>query len=499
MSEELNQNDAPEMDIFDMFESAAETYEQAEEKAKQEQGHPQVDRFQMKDDDTYQIRILPIVPVYDAEKKKYVQPREGYEYPVRQMFLDIQLPPKKKGAKPGTINIPVIRIDDPALGDQAFSVDLIETYARVAKDKYSDDEAIVKLINSNSYDHGLKWSSLRPMYVLDNNDRAKGPKLFMASYSQYKDLDDARMRLWGKLLKKNSKAGCPISSIKDAYLVEITRTTENKNTKYKFEIDLADDYDPLTKEELEKLVAMPSLPEQLYRFTRYQLEAEIEFLTQYDKRHDIDVMSEPKVKEAIETIKGELPKEDTSHFSLTNSSDDDTKNDKGSLTFDDLCDRYDELCDKGLDDNSDEGNELREDIRQFIEDNDLNVKVSHRKTTEQLLDDIEDALKDQSSKPANAKPVEDEDDASDDDAQELDEHEDDASDDDNVEDEDTSDDKVEKEEVKEAPVHRRRRPTHEDEEIKEEATTEAPVKEKSNAEEASTHVRRRRRPTRVDE
>lgn len=477
--------DVKDINVFDLFQSVAETYEQAEEKAKSEQGRPQVDRFQMKEDGTYAVRILPIVPTFDKEENRWKLDRPGYEYPVRQMFIDIEVP-GKKGGKPKTINIPVIRIDDPALGDYQFSVDLIQTYAKVAKDKYADDEAIVKLINAGSFEHGLKWGSYRPMYVLDDSERDKGPKLFQASYSQYKDLNDARMRLWEKFLKKDKKVGCPISSINDAYLVEITRTTENKNTKYKFEIDLADGKDELTEAELKKLMDMPSLPEQLYRFTRYQLEAEVEFLKQYDKRHELDVMSEPEVLEAIETIKGELPKDDTSHFSLDSKEEgegDKKAADKGALTFDELDERYNQLVDDGLDDNSDEGNELREDIRKFIEDNNLNVKVSHRKKTQDLLDDIYNALNDQATAPSNAKKVEDKP-AEENNKPKVEEQ---------VEEQPAKEEAVEEEQPA-RPA--RRRPTR-NEEAEEAESTAEPAKEDAPAEEpAEQPARRRRRPMR---
>lgn len=505
MSEELLEK---EVNVFDLFESVQETYEQAEEKAKAEAGRPQVDRFSMKDDGTYAIRILPIVPVFDKETGKWKLDRSGFEYPVRQMFLDIEVPAKKAGAKPKIVNIPVIRIDDPALGDRAFSTDLIQVYSKVAKDKYADDEEIVNLINKGGFEHGLKWASYRPMYILDDSERDKGPKLFMASYSQYKDINDARMRLWEKFLKKDKKAGCPISSIKDAYLVEVTRKTENKNTKYKFEIDLADGKDELTEDELKKLMDMPSLPEQLYRFTRYQFEAEIEFLKQYDKRHDIDVMSEPEIKEAIETIKGELPKDDTSHFSLESNGDDSKdgakKSSSDTVTFEDLDERYNELCDKGLDDSSDEGNELREDIRKFIEDNELNVKVSHRKSTEDLLDDVYNALQDKPSAPAKAKKVEEEEEEKEEapaEAEKEAEESEKAEEEPAKEESKAEESEKAKEEPEAAPEehHRaRRRPTRADAEATEEEAQEEKKEEEAPAEEeAAPRVRRRRaRPTR---
>lgn len=468
------------VDIYGAFDAVAETYEQAEEKAKEEQGRPKIERFETKKDGNYSIRILPIAPQYNEETKKWELDRKGFEYPVRQMFLDIELP-KKGAGKPAIINIPVIRIDDPALGNRAFSADLIQTYVKVAKDKYADDDAIVKLINSNTFEHGLKWTSYRPMYVLDNKEREKGPKLFMATYSQYKSIYDARMLTWGKLLEVNSKAACPISSIKEAYSIDVIRKTENKKTTYNFQIDTLR-CNPLKKEELETLMKMPSLPETLYRFTRYQLEAEIVFLQQYDKKHNLDVMSEPEIQETIDKIKGELPKDDTSHFSLDGAdkdNDDKKGSSKGELTFTDLEARYNQLCDEGLGDDSDEGNELREDIRKFIEDKNLNVRVSHRKTTEDLLDDVYTAIQDMADEaPANAVKVENKSDDT------YDEDED------NNEDEDEPEEKVEK--AAERPT-RRTRPVR-SEENEETTTDEAPADNEPESE--PVVPRRRRRPMR---
>lgn len=66
--------------------------------------------------------------------------------------------------------------------------------------------------------------------------------------------------------------------------------------------------------------------------------------------------------------------------------------------IDALWDRYDALCNDGLDDQTAEGQELRTSIMAYIEANDLNVKVTRKKTNEDILNEIEDELANTASK-----------------------------------------------------------------------------------------------------
>ena len=406
MSEEVKK-----LNLFGIFGQVQESYQEAEAKAKSEQGAPKIERFRTGEDGKYQIRVLPLAPVMGDNGELLEMDRKGYEYPLKQMFLDIQVPGKGKNGKPKVINIPVINATQKGVGK---SIDLIDTYVKIAKELYADDQEVLDLIASNSFSHGLKWQSLRCMYVLDLDHRNKGPQLYQQSYSQYRDMDDAKLDLWNDLLEDNEKQPCPISSFNNAYPVTITRKNNNGKTEYKFAIKTtkaSSNYD-LTEEELQRLWDMPRINEVIYRYTKYQAEATKVFLEQYDERHDLEVTKEKDFEDAFKTLIGELPKDDTSSFDLSKAdkSKDGDGDGKGELTFDDLCDRYDAIVDQDLPSDSDEYQDLRADIAKFAKDNGLDLRVSHSKSNQDLLDELEDLLDEQETAPSKGKKVDKEDD-----------------------------------------------------------------------------------------
>lgn len=388
------------MSAFEAFQKTQLTFAEAEEKAKQEAGAPKVERFRIGEDGEYSIRVLPLAPSFDAEGNILPMDRKGYEYAVHQFFLSIKVP-GKKGKKPKKINIPVIRTTDKEVGK---SVDLLDTYVKIAKEMYSDDEALMKLLSSTSYEGGIRWNYQHALMILDvssEKERAKGPQLWQCSHSQYKDLDAAKMRLWAELKADDGQDTCPISGLTDAYPVKVIRKTEGK-TEYTIEIGRKKL--DVTEGEIEKLLELPRLPEQLYRYTRYQLEATLVFLQQYDEEHDMEVCKESDFIEAVETLKGELSADDTSHFDLASVSSKETGKDE--VTIDSLYTEYDNIVDQGLNEKSEEYQDLREKIRQFIETKNLDVRISRTKNNLQLLEEIEEALDSQSGQ-AKDKPEED--------------------------------------------------------------------------------------------
>lgn len=382
MSEETKKFSA-----FQAFAQAQQTFAEAEEKAKQEAGTPRVERFRIGEDGEYSLRILPLAPNFDESGNILPMERKGYEYPVHQLFLSIKVP-AKKGGKAKKISIPVIRTTDKDVG---YSVDLIDKYLQIAKEMYADDEDLLKLITGNTFSGGLRWNYQHAIMVLDvssDKERAKGPMLWQCSHSQYKDIDAAKMRLWKELREDGEQDTCPISWFTDAYPVKIIRTNNNNKTEYKVEIGrkVLD----IKEEEADKLLELPRIPEQIYRYTRYQLEATLEFLKQYDEEHSMEVCKEPDFIEAVETLKGELPADDNSHFNLSEAGSKD--NGKDEITIDSLWNEYDAITGQDLSEKSDEYQDLREKIRQFIEDNDLDVRISRSKNNQQLLEDIDEAL-----------------------------------------------------------------------------------------------------------
>ena len=373
------------MNVFAQFN---ETYEDAVKKNVEEsQSFTKSKYFRIDAVGQYPVRILPIAPTL-GEDGKWTLDRKGYEYPIKNNILALDNPnPKSKKDK--KIYVPIIQATYAGI-----SVDLIDTYVQVVKDKYADDTKLTDKIKSSSFNGGLKWSSQRAMYIYDMNKRSEGLQVLMLSYSQYKDLEDLKLQTWKDLLEQNPKAECPISSIANAYPVTISRKEENGKTSYTFNINIIKGVDKLSEEEMQALLDAPRLPEALYRYSKYHLEATIEYLKQYDQKMDLDIMSTKEISEAIEKIKLELPADDTSHFSFTKNSEEEGA---GENTLDSLWDRWEDLKKKGISDKDEEGQNLRDDIRDFIDDNDLDVRASRSKTNEDLLNAIEDAMENQKS------------------------------------------------------------------------------------------------------
>lgn len=395
MSEETRK-----LSAFQAFAQIQQTYAEAEEKAKQEAGSPRVERFRIGEDGEYSIRILPLAPNFDANGNILPMERKGYEYAIHQLFLAIEAP-AKKGGKVKKLNIPVIRTTDKEVG---FSVDLIDTYLKIAKEMYGDDDELIKLITGNAYSGGLRWNYQHAIMVLDvssEKERAKGPQLWQCSHSQYKDIDAAKMRLWKELREDGGQETCPISGFTDAYPVKIIR--DNNNGKTEYTVEIGRKTLDIKEAEAEKLLELPRIPEQIYRYTRYQFEATLEFLKQYDEKHDMEVCKEPDFIEAAEKLKGELPADDTSHFDLNGAASKDSG--KEEVTIDSLWAEYDSIIDQDLNEKSDEYQELREKIRQFIEDNGIDVRISRSKNNQQLLEEIDEALDSQSNQTKKEEPT----------------------------------------------------------------------------------------------
>ena len=375
--------------VFDVFASQQETFEEAQKK-NSEESRKRATYLRFNQDGTYTIRILPLAPVVNADGEIQPMERKGYEYPLRSLMLKIENPAKldKKGK-------PTLQYVTVCNAKQAFKdlkEDLIDAYIRVASDKYANDAALIKKITAGSFEGGLKWDSHRCMYVYDTEKRGNGIQLLQLSFSQYRDLENAKLSVWGKLLKKKANAGCPISSISEAYPVEVERTTDNGKTKYAFRVDTLSDIDELKEEELQNLFDTPRLPDTIYRYSRYHLEATIAYLKQLDEKFDIDVMSDNEVKECIDTIKMLLPVDDTSHFTIGGKDNENNDGNNAIDNLDSLWDRLDDLEEQGLDDKSDEGAELRADIKTFIEDNELDVQVKRGKSNHDLLTEIDTAM-----------------------------------------------------------------------------------------------------------
>lgn len=372
---------------YALFAENQETYEEAVKKSTDEsQSFQRTKHFRMDSAGTYTVRILPLAPAEQPDGS-YKLERKGYEYPVKTQVLKLDNPrPTGKKDKQFFVNI----CHSSYAG---LSVDLIDTYLQVAENKYGSDEKLMKKIKGSGFDGGLKWNSQRAMYILDLDNREEGIHLLILSYSQYKDLEDRKLAIWKKLLEKNPKCLCPISSLEDAFPVEITRKEENKKTTYTFNIDTISGAEPLSEEEVSSLLETQRIPAAIYRYSRFHMEATIEFLKQYDAKMEMDVMSSKEITEAIEKIKMELHPDDKSHFSFDKKERNSGDNEKPSDNeLDSLWNLWEKLNERGIGDKSEEGQDLRDAIREYIDANELNVRVTRGKTNEDLLNDIEDAL-----------------------------------------------------------------------------------------------------------
>lgn len=379
MSEETKQ-----MSALDIFAQTQETFDDAKKKSNEESSS-KVNYFRISKDGDYSVRILPLAPVIDADGNVLPMERKGYEYPVKELVLKIKVGEKK---------FTYANVCNAKYAFPQLEADLIDTYVKKALSMYANDAKLCKKIKDTSFQGGLRWDSKRCMYILDMENRNDGLQVFQLSYSQYKEVEDRKLKLWQKLNKKNN-VPCPISSIQDAYPLSITRKTEAKKTSYTFTISVEDGKDELTEEELNMLLDAPRLPEVLYTYKRFHLEATIAYLNQYDEETGMEVMQTQEIKDCIDQIKMLLPADDQSHFNANGGGNGDTAS--GKVTIDTLWDLYEKLCDEGLDDKSEEGQNLRTSIKEFIEDNDLDIKITRKMSNEDILKEISDILESDSA------------------------------------------------------------------------------------------------------
>ena len=372
------------MSVEDLFLNSQESYQEAQARAAEEnKSFVKTEFFRMDKLGVYRLRILPVAPHADGTTD-----RKAYEYPVHQLLLELEKP--TTGTKAQYMYVSV-----PRATDAGYSLDIIDTYRKAAITSANEngDEKLAEKIAAGSFGGGLKFGYGHALYVYDMDERAKGIQLLTLSHSQYKDLDERKFKLWSKKLAKNPSYPCPVSSVYNAYPIEIEKKKSGNKTEYLINIDNESDTDVLSKEELTALLNAPRIPEIIYRYSRYQFEATIEFLKQCDKKYGLGVMELEEMKEAVETLRAELSKEDASSFTFDKRSKDSKNNAENSaIGLDDLFDRFDELQEQGLGDKTEEGQELRTLIRGFIEQEKLGIRVTRSTTNQDLLDQIEEAV-----------------------------------------------------------------------------------------------------------
>ena len=384
MQEDLEKTNGIEsMSVEEMFLKSQESYEEAQLRAQEEnKSFARTEFFRMDKFGVYRLRVLPIAPNQDGTPS-----RPGYEFPVHQLLLELEKP--GNGAKNSKMYVTVTRATD-----AGYSVDPIETYRKLAAATAKDvgDEKLAEKIDGGSFGGGLKYSYGHCLYVYDLSERGKGLQMMTLSHAQFKELDERKFKLWQKKLQKNPSYPCPISSVREAYPVEIEKRKNGAKTEYIISIDNESDALPLTREELTALLAAPRIPEVIYRYTRYHLGATVEFLKQCDALYGMNLMESEEMKQVVATLASELPKDDTSEFSFDRRSKDNKENEQnggGQLSIDDLFDRYESLQEQGLGDKTEEGQELRAMIRGYIDQERLSIRVTRSTTNRELLDMIE--------------------------------------------------------------------------------------------------------------
>lgn len=387
------------MSVENLFLKSQESYETAQARAAEEnKGFAKTEFFRMEKLGTYRLRVLPIAPNPDGSTD-----RNGYEYPIHQMLLELEKPSKSNKAQYTYVTVP-------RTTDAGYSVDLIDTYRKIAVSEAKDNgnEKMAEKIAGGSFGGGLKFSYGHATYILDLDERAKGVQLLTLSHSQFKDLDERKFKLWQKKSAKNPSYPCPISSIANAYPVEIEKKKNNSKTEYAISIDNEADTDTLSKEELTALLNTPRIPEIIFRYSRYQFGATVEFLKQCDNKYNLNIMDSEEMKEAIEKLSSELSKEDTSEFTFDKRSKDAKENAENStVSIDSLFDKFEDLQEQGLGDKTEEGQELRGLIRAFIEQEHLSVRITRSTSNQELLDMIEEAMQggDKTSKDTQTQAV----------------------------------------------------------------------------------------------
>jgi hypothetical protein len=388
------------MSIEDLFLKSQESYETAQARATEEnKGFTKTEFFRMEKLGTYRLRVLPIAPNPDGSME-----RNGYEYPIHQMLLEIEKPSNSNKAQ-------YVYVTVPRTIDAGYSVDLIDTYKKLAvsEAKNNGDEKMAEKIAGGSFGGGLKFSYGHATYILDLDERAKGIQLLTLSHSQFKDLDERKFKLWQKKLAKNPTYPCPVSSIASAYPVEIEKKKNNSKTEYVISIDNEADMDILSKEELTTLLNTPRIPNVIFRYSRYQFGATLEFLKQCDNKYSLQIMDSEEMKEAIEKLYSELSKDDNSEFTFDKRSKDAKENaENNNVSIDILFDKFEDLQEQGLGDKTEEGQELRGLIRSFIEQEHLAIRITRSTSNQELLDTIEDAMQggDKTPKDNQAKVIE---------------------------------------------------------------------------------------------
>lgn len=348
--------------------------QEAEEEKARTAGFVKIPFYSMKTPKTYKVRVLPLKPVGDSVQK-------GYTYPVHKMVVSVA---RNSGTKPMFVNI--TRPDYAGIdGD-------IGRLFRNAVLRLADDTKNKELKEAVNHGmDGVKYRAKEIMYVIDVDTRVDkdGAPLIQSlelSYTQAKDIRAQVKANWEDANKDGEKDQCPVSRIKDAYSLNIIKSGAGLETSYSFSLSRKNN-ETLTEEELIKWVGLPTIPEHFYTYTRYQHEALLAYLKQWENDHGLEITSTPEFIEMNNHVLSQIPESDKSHFAVSEKDSDVTE--VGSVQLDGLVELLDIIESEGLDEReSEEAGKLRGDIGIFIEENSLKTTITRDKSNKELIDEI---------------------------------------------------------------------------------------------------------------
>lgn len=375
------------LNVLDVFEEHAMSFEDAQDKVKSE-SRVKTNYYRFDKDGEYRFRVLPIAPT--LVDGKYQLDRQGYEYPLTDYMLAF---PTDNAKKPRYVTV-----IDPTQVFPNINEDLIKVYYELAVKELGDDKKGIEALGNISTKGGaaLRPSYHRCIYVIDQENPNDGIQMLQLSNSQYRDLETLKMSTWKDLRKDDPKAPCPLTHFKEGYDVIVNKdSTQKPSVKF----NLSRRPVAVDKKMLEALLDMERIPSVIYRYTRFHLEATVEYLKMIDERFGFDFMvmgddgefANDAINTAFQQIKMSLPADDHSHFSKNASSDNDEDGENGDKqTIADLEALVEKVGD--ADKSSEEYKNVKAALQDFIEANDIDFQVRRYMSLQDIIDGIKDNM-----------------------------------------------------------------------------------------------------------
>ena len=379
------------------------TFEDAQAKVASE-SRSKTNYFRLTNDGDYRFRVLPIAP--DLVEGKWVQDRKGYEYPL----VDYMLMFTKEGQKKPSY----VSVIDTTQVFPNVEKDLIKVYYDKAVAECGDDKKTIEALGNitSKGGAGLRPSFRRCMYVIDQenpNDIA----MLQLSNAQYRDLETLKMSTWKELRSDDPKAVCPLTHPVHGYDVLATKKSSPKTT---ITFSLSRKEVPVSEKMLDTLINMDRIPTVIYRYTRFHLEATVAYLQDIDEKFGFNFMEtgdngefvDKEINSAYQQIKLSLPADDHSHFdrNASNDDDDDVDNTEKTKTLAELEKLVDQYKDEQS--GSEKFQDVKEQLMDFIDANELDFQVRRFMSLTDILDGIKDELEQKNPKADEVKADDDE-------------------------------------------------------------------------------------------